>query len=182
MTITITWGIGAFASLTSETALPSDFTVRRDDGRTPYVEIDVVVRDGHTICEAIRVHRREDGASLSGEALKSIRVADLIEFASREAAMRRAGDGSDGSVFWEPANPDDRRVRRDVNQAQTRGPYKLTQDHLAEVARVYREALAKPTQAVARAFDVKVRTATNWVAAARQRGFIEPYERSGVRP
>ncbi|MFF7200482.1 hypothetical protein [Streptomyces sp. NPDC008141] len=62
----------------------------------------------------------------------------------------------------------------------TRAPgskrYKITEQHLKEVVRIYSESVElgePPTKAVAEAFEVAHSTAAKWVGAARRSGLLE---------
>ncbi|MFJ7525195.1 hypothetical protein ACIQ1S_09730 [Streptomyces griseus] len=55
--------------------------------------------------------------------------------------------------------------------------YRLTSEHLAQVAAIYREALKEgsgPTRAVANHFDIPHSTAAKWVGRARSQGHLRP--------
>jgi len=95
--------------------------------------------------------------------------------ASFVAAMRaRAADpGIDDTSWWEISN----RVFEEALPIVSRRRYQVTDDHLAEVAKVYRAAVEgnlPPTKAVAKHFTVSHSTAARWVGMARQAGHLGP--------
>lgn len=60
--------------------------------------------------------------------------------------------------------------------AEKRKRFKITEQHLSEVARVYTEAVERgepPTMEVAEMFEVAHSTAAKWVGAARRQGLLE---------
>jgi transposase len=65
----------------------------------------------------------------------------------------------------------------------TKGPWKLDDEHLGEVARIYRESvyLGQPVESVAEYFGVPRPTASRWVAKARDRRLLEPPSK-GAKP
>jgi hypothetical protein len=73
----------------------------------------------------------------------------------------------------------DRMVRSLLEEIRAgKGKRKITPEFLQQVAAVYRaHSGRKPTQMVARTFDVEHRQASNYVQLARERGFLAPSTR-----
>lgn len=76
-----------------------------------------------------------------------------------------------------------------LGEASPQRRFRITRQHLAEVAQVYRESLGEglaPTTGVARHFAVPHRTATRWVGLCRQAncGLLPPTTRGrvGIEP
>jgi hypothetical protein len=63
--------------------------------------------------------------------------------------------------------------------------YKITEQHLKEVARVYSEAVERgepPTREVAEVFEVAHSTAAKWVGTARRKDLLPPVGNTSDRP
>ncbi|MEV7240420.1 hypothetical protein AB0N92_04040 [Streptomyces sp. NPDC093248] len=103
---------------------------------------------------------------------KSVATAEMVRWLAQDEVRR-----------WMPqlAESDERpKVPPTREQpAAKRKRFKITEQHLKEVARIYRQAVyhgEPPTMAVADAFEVAHSTAAKWVGAARRDGHLEGVE------
>jgi hypothetical protein len=100
--------------------------------------------------------------------LAEIRIDDVLEM-----AVQMMFYGSSGDEDTELARG--LAAKREAQAARAARKVKITDLLLREVARVYRANLGSgPTQAVAKHFGRGHRTATLYVAKARERGFLGP--------
>lgn len=130
------------------------------------------IRGGNAICERAEVERY-DGKSLTAQDIRGVAFGQLIAGAAPMAAMfPRPGSADPGDLVAPEVNLEEadlERVQRAV-QAQPHIPVEL-----ADVARVYRDALATgkpPTATVADTFQLSPRTASRRVADARKAGHL----------
>ncbi|MHC3391331.1 hypothetical protein ACLQ2E_18025 [Streptomyces lavendulocolor] len=97
-------------------------------------------------------------------------IDDQREAVSVEAAGYRAAAVARKGVDLQKKTPSGRSV------PETRKRYRITDEHLKEVVRVYTEAAEAgepPTKAVAELFEVAHSTAAKWVGAARRKGMLD---------
>lgn len=173
MRFSTTWNIGGkhgsnLARIGDATALPGSFTARWEYPEDHTVEMDVAAENGSIVCNAIRVIRHPDRPSLSGPEMRRIPFESWLDFACVEAGLRQHHGA------WTPTG-DDRSSREgalaDVRRARQRRD--MTDDHLREVARIYRANVRNaPREAVARAFTVQPSTAARYIKLARERRFL----------
>jgi hypothetical protein len=115
------------------------------------IELGVRLVDGHYKCFEMHLYR--DESEVTGELLRSVPMARMIELAVTTFA------------HFEPYWPTKEQARE--------GP---TRENLTRVALLYRLANAvgrKPTQMIAEAFDLKASTAARWVSRARELRMLE---------
>lgn len=120
---------------------------------------------GRYLVDELTVRRRPDGALITGETLRSIKVATIL----RQNLGVNAPDHE--PRVWYGLMPAD-----DVARMRADGPTPTT---LAGVGVVYTVARAigdRPAKSVAEAFDVSARTAGVWIARARAAGNITDTE------
>lgn len=146
------------------------------------VSLEIKITDrGEPLCIGVTV-RDEEG--VNSEALRRVPVARLVKeaFAVAASKVETEKDGQpiprmvgtsagDRARFYE-------RFAKDVRQPRSGSP--LTDEHLAQVAELYRAAVERedaPTQTVADAMHVTRPTAGRWVAKARERGLLGPAKR-----
>jgi hypothetical protein len=161
-------------------AVPQHFIARsRDEG----VSLEIKVTDrGEPRCIVVSV-RNEEG--VSGESLRRVPVARLVKEAFTAAALKSEPmeEGGEPIPRIVGTTPKDRarfyeRFAKDVRQPRSGSP--LTDDHLGQVAELYRAAVDRgdpPTQTVAETMHVERPTAGRWVAKARERGLLGPAKR-----
>ncbi|RCW38485.1 hypothetical protein DFQ14_12228 [Halopolyspora algeriensis] len=122
----------------------------------------------------MRVEQRPGGPPVTGEALRSIVVAQFVRRSVRASINEQL-------PFDEP----EARVANGILRTEDRdrmkeaGPVTET---LRAVSQIYRFALAAgdaPTKAVQEVFEVPRYTADRWVAKAREREFLGPAEGPG---
>ena len=161
-------------------AVPQHFIAR---ARSEGVSLEIKVTDrGEPRCIVVSA-RDEEG--VNGESLRRVPVARLVKEAFATAArkcgpieeggepiMQLVGTTSgDTARFYE-------RFAKDVRQPRSGSP--LTDEHLGQVAELYRAAVDRgdpPTQTVAETMHVTRPTAGRWVAKARERGLLGPAKR-----
>jgi hypothetical protein len=143
-------------------------------------------------CTSVAFESQADGPAVSPGAIRDIDMADLIDQAiSYQAVGARSSIqmyGPDGPIA-DPAGriniPIDRMMSRsqmDSTASDAVAVHRIRSvddDLLREVAAVYlADDTGRPTEAVKEKLNTSKRNATRWVALARGRGFIPPYERS----
>ena len=165
-----------------------------DESVDPVVDIELAVEGGRVVCLGVQFRRRPGGRAVQSTDLGTLPLKHLIRDAALPFAHLRFSP--DGSLDLSP--PDliqtgaFERVRADQKEREeiqneikkaidqhehSRGRAAVTDEHLAEVAKVYREAAAAgqpPTQAVAIHFERARSTAGRWVVQARQAGHLRP--------
>ncbi|MGH3722042.1 MAG: hypothetical protein ACRDRI_25010 [Pseudonocardiaceae bacterium] len=138
------------------------------------VEIDVVPEDGRLVAHEVRVRRRPDGPPVTGEAIRSVPVAALTQFAAREV-LRIVSIADNGEISAVPAGVPE-------EQVQYVRDHGLTDKTVEIVAHTYRLALLMgntPTKMVEEWLEVPRSTAGRWIATARERGLLGKAEGRG---
>lgn len=140
------------------------------------VDVDNFAR---TSCRELRVRATGDEA-VSAPLLRAVRLPVLLTIAAK-AAMEKVTRDEAGALRQAPMTAAD----VDAFVEQFRGARKarqgtpLTDDQLRNVAELYRAAAARglpPVKTITKAEHVSRATASRWVAAARERGFLERSE------
>ncbi|MFZ0877815.1 MAG: hypothetical protein WAN20_25385 [Pseudonocardiaceae bacterium] len=138
------------------------------------VEIDVVPENGRLVAQEVRVRRRPDGPPVTSEAIRSVPVAALTQFAARE--VQRIVDIADnGEISAVLAGVPE-------EQVQYVRDHGLTDKTIEIVAHTYRLALLMgntPTKMVEEWLEVPRSTAGRWIATARERGLLSKAEGRG---
>jgi transposase-like protein len=122
---------------------------------------------------------RPVGPYVNGTALRRLAVADLLGRAVEAAATVAVQHErtADGSAFGRLRTADVDERRSFAGRYRRDGQKLPTDERLARVAEVYREAVLlgeRPTQAVADAFGIARSTAGRWVQEARDRRYLRP--------
>ena len=144
------------------------------------LEVDVVPEDGRLVVDCVRASRGSDGQPVTLVALRQVALKPFLKIALSNAVVtlnvkegavlkQALSDEYKGHVFWGLLNVND----RDRLKAQG-----ATDETLRWVALLYRVALAleePPVKCVA-GLGVSLRTASNWVAAARAAGYLTDKE------
>lgn len=157
------------------------------------VMLEVVVDDwGDPHCRGVAIRNGED---VTGETLRRLPVAQLVKEAVAWAAQHewfeqlaepvpmKGGRSIVGMGARSSMSSDERASfygRYAKNARQPRRGSPLTDENLTEVAELYREAVKRgdpPTKVICRTWHVERSTASRWVAAARDRGFLGPAKR-----
>ncbi|MFS3127484.1 hypothetical protein ACLM5J_03670 [Nocardioides sp. Bht2] len=168
-----------------------DYVGVGDDGTTLPLQFEVVflseregeaahrasfaVIGGRPVCMGAGAFMVEpDDREVQTADLRAIRVRDMLDHGVRYLAAKRSV--SQAGSAWEIGPDLGREGVRKVQQARRR----VNDDQLREVARVYKANLdGAPTAAVRDHFDTSLRTASNWVKRATERGFITTRQRKG---
>ncbi len=155
-------------------ALPALFEATVDDPGLPYVVTLRLAYDGDQVaCESATCSRRPGGPPVTSEGRTSIRVADLVYRAAREAVREPAtllvgkGGGKRLVVVTTEADPPPAPAGR-------AGPGR---EHLRYVGRVYAIAYAcrgNPRREVMNELGLSRTTANRWITAAREGGYLPP--------
>lgn len=155
---------------------------------SPLVTVRLEVKSGKPVCTSLTVTSYADWEpGLSAEKLASIQYGDLIEEVVQTQAVSAASvikQGGPPLPAWprgqeptllSPSEMDD----IELAAAKLHRNRKMTAEHLQKVAGVYlADRTGAPTEAVQLHFRTKHRTATRWVALARERGFLPEYTRA----
>lgn len=142
----------------------------------PYLRLNVRVEviDDVPQCRRIELVCEPSGRQIRQVDVREIVVADVVEMMAAVAARRIVErDGQIVSVieFGRPQPYFD--AVRQVRRARASSKRRLTPAFLADVARVYREHFDEaPTDAVAKAFQIRPRTASLYVRKARDAGLL----------
>jgi hypothetical protein len=132
----------------------------------PDLEMKIEVRDGIPQCVELMFRARPDGPEVRDKDLAVVRVGDWLEQIVAQCSLVRSGPGT----WSKPV--DDRSALADITRSRAGRP-RISREHLKKVAEVYRRHFDKrPTEAVARAFGVKHRTAARYVQQARAAGYL----------
>lgn len=161
---------GGFVDWRPGYSLPRRWTTELDRQDLPYVvELEFAAEDGGPSCRAVRLIAREESPPISARSIREIPVAECIRVAITSAAVHT--EKRPGEIVYQlgGGDPD---LTAQLRMART--PDRRTSDeHLREVAEVYRRASEKPTQSVQDAYGwISYSTAARWVMQARQRGFL----------
>jgi hypothetical protein len=138
------------------------------------VEIDVVPEDGRLVAQEVRVRRRPDGPPVTGEALRSVPVGALTQWAAREV-LRIVSIADNGEISAVPAGVPE-------EQVQYVRDHGLTDKTIEIIAHTYRLALLMgntPTKMVEEWLELPRSTAGRWIATARERGLLGKAEGRG---
>lgn len=143
-----------------------------------------VNRFGDAVCTRLEVEPQTRGGRVMRSDLQQLPVSRLVTNAAVLAASSpMAGrpekvPGKPGITKVVPLTADEAEQTTELlHRREPRRGLPITDEHLDEVAKVYRDALgagARPTKAVMAAFHAKRPTASKWVRAARDRGFLGP--------
>ncbi len=149
------------------------------DSETPSVKMRLQIEDGAATCRELHVVAKEGQRGVLASDLRSVRLNEWIEDMFKVVVRRRSVEERPRPgmspyylvTFSEP----DLRITADVmRNARRRGAHrKLTDSFLAEVAAVHQRAGRAPTQAVADHFGKSHRTASLYIARARERGLLK---------
>ena len=179
-TIRLTGSSATLVPYGSELALPDTFQMTVDG--YPYsvvVDLAADAEGGGPRITSLSIGQLEGGPPLDTEGLRRLPLARLRDHAVELAAYTRLRDLEGQPVPFEmgaasfASGPELRRAKREIAGSKRR--WLMTDEHLADVARVYlanpRNAQGRraPTAAVEQHFKVPRSTASRWVAAARQR-------------
>lgn len=154
-----------------EARVPSPFTARFEFPEDHAVELDIAIEDGSPVCDAIRIERNRKKPSLSGSELRRLPLRDWVNFAVGQVALMPQ-EGEPGVATLTPATDEEAWA---ITRAADRAPRrrKITEDHLKEVARVYRASVDdNPRDAVMETFGVKAAMASRYIKLSRERGFL----------
>jgi hypothetical protein len=138
------------------------------------VEIDVVPEDGRLVAQEVRIRRQPDGPPVTGEAIRSVPVAALTQWAAKEV-LRIVGIADNGEISAVPAGVPE-------EQVQYVRDHGLTDKTVEIVAHTYRLALLMgntPTKMVEEWLELPRSTAGRWIATARERGLLGKSEGRG---
>ena len=176
-------------------ALPRWSKVRIDDPGVPYsVELEIVPRDGRPVAVGVKLLERT--GPVTSEGLRSVRLATYVDLAAQEAAWERVED--EGVITFRRAEPKATVVQGLTAHADWRWGStahlevrpstgrQLSDDHLREVAQIYKAALAGGSRAPRKAVvehwravhgeAVASQTVASWLQKARGRGFLAQTE------
>ena len=161
--------------------------VVRDPARdSPLVTVRLEVKAGKPVATSVTVTSYPDWEpGLAAEKLGSIQYGDLIEDLVQAQAISAASvikQGGPPLPSWQGErsallSPDEMDETAKAAGKLHRNK-KMNSTHLQRVAEVYlADRTGAPTEAVRAHFNTAHRTATRWVALARERGFIPEYTR-----
>lgn len=132
-----------------------------DHGAHPYlIEVHVELMNGRLGVSELTLRRRPDGPPITSESVRSLAVGELV----RWLYATHGGGGSLSTFDVDQLDPVARRKEGQTDRV------------LAALADTYRFAYAvndPPTQAVMAYLDCSRATAKRWIAAARERGYLD---------
>lgn len=137
-----------------------------------HISMEVAV-DEHGTYHCVDLSMRlADGGPVTWEVLRKVPLRRLVN----EAVEAASSHGASGRSRFDVVVHETRSVSP---ESRTSPRYiQMTEEHLAGVATVYRQALAegdRPTRAVQRHYGLHARsTASRWIAEARARGLLGP--------
>lgn len=153
------------------------------------LEIEIAVDDrGVPRCRGLAIRAYDDGPEVTGDLLRRLPIRRLVKEATGVAASVVAlevAPGGGGAHLYIPSPPERREIygqfTDDARRPRRGSP--ITDQNLRGVAGLYRAALDNgdpPTQTIVDKMHVARSTASRWVAAARERGFLGPATRGGA--
>lgn len=155
--------------------LPARFGAVIDDDRLPFrVEIEVRVHNRRPTCSKLTLLQREGGDPVTSRELRGVQLTRYLAVAAAQCALRMERL-PDGSVAVEPMLGEVVLVNRTDVEAARQGRRPLTDEHLRNVARLYRAAVdgGKSTrEAINAEMPAATSTIGRWVQEARARGFL----------
>lgn len=161
---------GRNVSLGGDLTGPVSVEIRDDDAAGYKLRMVAVLENGRYVVDELSVTRRAGGPPVTGEALRSIPVTNVLRTGVQKHFMRAERTGGRTTRLTPVTMPDD------VAAITANGP---TDEALRWVADIYRAAYAlgdSPTQAVEQDLQLARSTAGRWVSLARKRGFLDPAE------
>jgi hypothetical protein len=161
--------------------LPRTFSVTWDDGKAPVVSMDVIVdQQGRPHCKQVTV-RGQWEQDVSGTDFRDLRVNAFLDDAVAYAVMR---EDKPGRLQLFKSAEDFRAFREKYRRSRPQARWRLTSDHLKEVARIYHAAggaKGRGVLAVAEAFDTPRGTVNHWVEKAKLEGYVDEIEKSTTK-
>jgi len=161
-------------------ALPARFSAICDGDDVAYgAELEVEVRNGRPVCTRLTLTEHPGGPPISSRELRAVRLSWYLGLAAAACALRM-DRLPDGSISVEPAIGEEIIVERADIEGPRGGRRRLSDEHLIEVAAVYRAALERKSRAPRKAIESDPRwlpspaTAARWVQEARKRKFLGP--------
>ena len=161
----------------------SGVTVSVDEGHPSglAVEVDVVPEGGRLVIDCVRASRGSDGRPVTLAALRQVALKPFLKLAMSNAfvtlavkegaALQRAlTDEYKGDVFWGLLDINDR------DRLKAQGPTDETLRWVALLSRVVLALEDPPVKSLAGGLGVSLRTASNWVSAARAAGYLTDKE------
>ena len=158
-----------------EHVVPKELSVTfPNDSESPRLEMLLQMEDGAATCRELRLIAKEGQRGVLPSDLRAIRLNEWIEDLFAVVAMKASSEETTPGNYLVTFTPPDPRVAAEaMRNARRRGARrKLTDAFLDEVADVHRSASRAPTQAVADHFGVKHRTASLYIARAREQGLL----------
>jgi hypothetical protein len=157
--------------------LPARFRATVEDDKLPYrIELEIKVVDRHPTCTKLTLAQRGDGPPVSSRELRSARLTAYLAIAATQAAWRVVPLGTGSVAVEQPAIGEEIVVQRVEIEPPRQGRHRLSDDHLREVARLYRDALAEgkraPREAIKAQIPASTATIARWVQEARRKGFL----------
>ena len=176
-------------------ALPRWSKVRIDDPGAQYsVELEIVPRDGRPVAVGVKLLERT--GPVTSEGLRSVRLATYVDLAAQAAAWERVED--EGAITFRRFETQPTVVEGPTTTVWRGGRStayvklrpstgrQLSDDHLREVAQIYKAALAGGSRAPRKAVvehwrsvygeAVASQTVASWLQKARGRGFLAQTE------
>ena len=152
--------------------MPSTFTATLEPGEMgPYsYELRFEVEDGRPVCTEVKCSRVPGGPPIRQKGgLRELKVSQVEQWAAAYLSLRESASGS--------FDPVDSLQEAAEFVSDRRDRWFLTDEHLSEVAETYTAAVqrsANPTEAVGIKWGRPRSSASRWVKACRQRGFLPP--------
>jgi hypothetical protein len=144
------------------------------------ISLDISVdTNGTAHCLGVIVRATEVGGDVTGDTLRRIPIARLVKLAVASAARYYAPIEPGSEPVFHVFRPGPRdaefyaQYTEDARRPRRGSP--LTDDHLQQVAGLYRAALERgdpPTQTIADELHAARSTAARWVSLARERGIL----------
>lgn len=172
-TITIT-GRGEAVRLSTGAEFMSWATVIVTEGTGPFIGMRIEVDDGQPVLAALHVLREAGAPPISATLLRELSIDVLVDEAVRALA---------GTLYWGGLNfgaplPGVGSFRDEYDAAvelaaRARSRRPMTDSLLRQVASIVRANPYEPRRSVAEQIPTSERTASRWIAAARERGLLE---------
>lgn len=149
-----------------------EITIHGSDGQ-PEVYARVEIREGAPACTALHFTSADDQREVRQADLRAVEVNSIVTDLVAGFSFRVDPSSSEVAVPEVDTAAYENAVRFIERQRRGPGLRDVTPQLLERVAEIYRANIdARPTQAVARAFNVKSRMASEYVQRARARGLL----------
>jgi hypothetical protein len=158
-----------------DVGLPARLTYRHD-GLPPQpalvVEIEVT-ENGTPVCTSVQLTGAAVSSPVRVRDLRAVPLEQILDRAMGMAVYERTGPTSWRKTWGVDMSADQRRGTAAIRAAQREARRKITPELLAEVAAKHREIDGAKITGIADLYGISPRTASRYIRAAREGGYLE---------